>query len=249
MDRLLVINGCSHSAGSEVITPLKGDGKECRLNCFGTTLANKLDREPVHLAMPGGSNDWIARSTATWVSDHAELIKKKEIDVIFLIHWAASERWEFRFSENPILYRYMDHKFDEKYKSFTIYQDTTNVHGFQKQLYNFFQRVFAEDSIYWSDNKIKNIIFTQELLKNNKCKYWFGNAFDSFEQSKTFDSFTKILDKKYFPYLMEQDMSFYYMLKNKGFKNQSEKIWHHGKDAHDFYADWLEKEFKKVGLK
>lgn len=248
MERLLVINGCSHSAGSEIPGPLVGDGIECRENCFGATLAKKLNRKPVHLAVPGASNDYISRSTASWVADHLAKINNNEIDVIFLIHWTSSERWEFRLKDYTPIKHFIDYDIDKFYKSFTINQDATYAYGFQKKLYNFFQRAFTEDPEFWSDNKIKNIIFIQELFKNNNCRYWFGNAFDTFRTTPTYESLIKLLDTKYYPHLTNYDMSYYWMGRNHGFNNQSEIIWHLGKEAHDFYANFLELEFKKVGL-
>lgn len=248
--RVLLINGCSHSVGSESVVPLDGDSVICRKNCFGAYLAKKLDRSPVNLAIPGGSNDWIARSTACWIADNAESIANGSLDVLVLIHWTGAERWEFRFASQPFYTHFIDYEHDYAYKSFTVRQTTVQKYtGFQAKLFEWFERIFAEDPPFWSDNKIKNIIFLQELLKNHGCKFWFGNAFDTYMPTKTSNSLLKLLDKENYPYLDDKDMSYLFMCTKEGFGRQSELLWHLPKEAHAFYADFLEKEFKKLNLK
>lgn len=250
VERLLVINGCSHSSGSETEGPGIGDSFLCRDLSFGSLLARYLNRKPIHLALPGGSNDFIARSTACWIGNNIDKIRNKEIDVIFLIHWTSYERWEYRFNSDfdDGLYFFMDYVPDSDYKSFTPGSQDKYTTPFKTKLYKFFQRVFADNIEFWSDNKLKNVVFTQELLKQNDIKYWFGNTVDTFYESDTANSLLRFLDKTYYPYYRTRSKSFYWAGKKAGFDNQSRHIWHLPKEAHIWYTDFLIEEFKKAGL-
>jgi hypothetical protein len=253
-EKLLVINGCSHSSGSEISGPLEGDNRECRDNSFGAVLAGQLGRRPVHLAMPGGCNDWIARITAAWVGDHAAQLRSGEIDAVFLIHWTGAERWEYRFRDHPFDPEYIDYEYDQCYRSFTHRSENVNKLGeWPKRVYDTMNHSFVMDEEFWSDNKIKNVIFTQELLKSQGCRYWFGNAstaFNAQSRTPTFRSLFKLLDQQLFPYHSDEDLSFYFMCKQLGFKNQDplERIWHLGRDAHSYYAGWLREQWRELGM-
>ena len=62
--KITLIAGCSHSAGSEIDGT--EDSKFNRDNAFGSLLSKKLDREPINIAINGGTNATIARSILNW---------------------------------------------------------------------------------------------------------------------------------------------------------------------------------------
>lgn len=248
MERLLVINGCSHSAGSEIPGAGIGDGEECRNGSFGALLAKRLGRTPIHLALPGGSNDWIYRTTAAWLGDNKHRIENKEIDVIFLIHWTGAERSEYRFWQ-PFRTPFINYNHDIFYRSFSI-GTTQEFQGEDRLIFKTFCKMFINGKSYWTDNKIKNIIALQGLLKSFNCPYWFGNAFDTFFNTNTYESMSKLIDKKYFPHYDNDKLAYYWFCRDNGFKNQdpSNKLWHLDGRAHDFYSNWLYREFEDAGL-
>jgi hypothetical protein len=257
MERLLIINGCSHSAGSETEGPGIGDGIVCRNNSFGSMLAEKLDRIPVHLALPGGSNDRIARTSTAWISDNLDKIKNKEIDVLFLVHWTGAERSEYFFPEStfgkadPLKTMFMDYSLDSEYwavNSGTADHGTTEI---QKDIYNSFYKLFVNSLETWSDNKIKNIVYLQSILKQYNVPYWFGDSFFlDYKETQTYNSLVKLIDKKYFPYHTQRDKSYYWMCSDAGYKNQDAtgQMWHLNRSAHKYYANWLLEEINKVDL-
>lgn len=248
VERLLVINGCSHSAGSEIPGAGIGDSEEGRRGSFGSLLAEKLNRKPIHLALPGGSNEWINRITLAWLGDNLYRIQNKEIDVVFLIHWTGLERFEYRFWQ-PFKTPFVDYKHDVMYRNFSIGTQQEFL-GEDRLIFKTFCKMFVNGRGYWSDNKLKNIISLQSALKSFGCKYWFGNAFDTFESTATYSSLIKLLDPEYFPYFNNQKMCYYWYCKNLGFNNQdtTNKLWHLNGEAHRTYSDLLLTEFQKVGL-
>ena len=250
MEKLLVINGCSHSAGSEIPGAGIGDGPECRNNSFGATLAKKLGRTPVHLALPGGSNDWIRRTSTAWIGENLNDILSKKIDVVFLVHWTGAERWEYKFNSSQFLTPQVQLDHDMYYKNFSIGSLTRFETKNEQRIYDTMARMFVEGKDFWSDNKINNIIALQNTLQVYGCKYWFGHAFDKFVETPTYKSMSPLINRMYFPYFESLEQSYYWLGKAQGFDNQdkSGKLWHLGKDAHDFYAEWLYKEFQKLSL-
>ena len=63
-EKILLIAGCSHSAGSEI------DGKEDsaanRKNSFGGLIAKNLKRRPINISHVGATNSGIARQVINW---------------------------------------------------------------------------------------------------------------------------------------------------------------------------------------
>jgi hypothetical protein len=255
MERVLVINGCSHTAGSEIDGPGIGDSPSCRSLSFGNLVAERMGRTAINMAYPGGSNDRICRSSMSWIADNIEKILNKELDVFFLIHWTSSERADYHFSQqnfgDPDLLKikFSSYCEDPYYKSFTSQSPIpeTGRIGIQ-DVAKAYKTLFINSFETWSDNKIKNIISLQGILKQFNIPYWFGDSFYfDYCNTPTFQKLTKLIDTKYFPYYNCKDMSYYWMCSNAGFKNQdsTNRLWHLGKDAHKFYANWLINEISR----
>ena len=257
MERLLIINGCSHSCGSEIAGPGIGDGPVCRDNSFGALLAGRLNRKPVHLAFPGGSNDRIARTTTTWISDNLDRIKKKEIDVLFLIHWTSAERAEYFFPKklfgeaDPLKTKFMDYCWDTEYWAVNSGIALEPYEGTLSEIYKSFYSLLVNSLETWSDNKIKNIVYLQSVLKQYNIPYWFGDSFFfDYKKTQTYNSLAKLIDEQYFPYPTQRDKSYYWMCRDAGYQNQDStgRMWHLNGDAHKYYSNWLLEEIKKVNL-
>jgi hypothetical protein len=84
----LLVNGCSHTAGSEIEGSGVGEGNYNRQNCYAAQIAKKLNWEYTNIAMPGGSNDYIKRTTMLWILDNPERAKNTH----FFINWTGAER-------------------------------------------------------------------------------------------------------------------------------------------------------------
>lgn len=258
MQRLLVTNGCSHTAGSEIPGAGIGDGPECREKCFSSLVAKELNRTPIHLAVPGGSNERIARSTMAWIGDNLHAIQNKDIDVVFLVHWTSSERIDYHFSRknfgeaDRLKVAFTNYANDEFYKTITSQTPVPqNASKPMEDVFKAHQTLFLHSAETWSDNKIKNIISLQSVLKSYNIPYWFGDSFFcDYYTTPTYRSLRNLVDTTYFPYHDRKDMSYYWMCNAAGFKNQDleNRMWHLGADAHKYYASWLLKELEKVKL-
>ena len=74
----ILVNGCSHAAGSECSTS------------FGEVLANSVGYSLTNIAHPGGSNHRILRTTIEW-------IEQNHVPDFVLIAWSTHERFEFSY--------------------------------------------------------------------------------------------------------------------------------------------------------
>jgi len=75
---MLLVNGCSHMAGSESTTSV------------AELFAKHLDTEHINLSHPGGSNKRILRTTIEHIEEHGK-------PNFVLIGWSTHERFEFSF--------------------------------------------------------------------------------------------------------------------------------------------------------
>jgi hypothetical protein len=236
----LLINGCSHSAGSEIEGSGIGEGDYNRAQCFGAQLARRLDCKYSNLAVPGGSNDYIARSTLYWILENQDLAK----DTLFLIHWTGSTRTEF-FYDGPvdkIYWNWIDYSFDKQVGHVhfdhhaNIFPKTmnSNLQSIEKSLFI--------NETHWEINKYNNIIQTQTLLKSLNLQYVFGNAFQACAQGERYQKYSNLIDRTKFKNPFDEKESFFENCLANGFSVEGQKYWHHKLEAHTYWTDRLFKE-------
>jgi hypothetical protein len=235
-DRIL-INGCSHSAGSEIEASGIGDGKYNRENCFGAQLARILKVGKINLAQPGGSNDYIANSTLLWCLSNPNLVK----NTFFLIHWTSAERTDFYTNsyDSPKMQDWaFDTNFGHVHPEYHCPYFPSEDLRYVKQLTKY---LFISET-HWEINRLMNIIKTQTLLTSLGAKFAFYNAFDPLIKSKRYQKYHQLIDhtKYYKPF--KESQSFYYWGIEKGHDINGQVFWHHKLPAHIEYAKKLFRE-------
>lgn len=232
----VLINGCSHSAGSEIEGSGIGDGNYNRENSFGAQFAKQLDCTYTNIAYPGGSNDYVARTTMYWILDNKELAK----NTLFLIHWTGTDRTEY-FYEDGETYAYDFIKYSPDKKVAHLhpqhYPDWAPKR-WKKNLDVLGTNLFINQS-HWDINRYNNIIQTQEFLKSNNCKYIFRNAFQCCENKPRYQYYIDKIDKENFLHFDNIEESFYEHCFNAGFDTSGQEHWHHRIDAHTYWANRL----------
>lgn len=240
--KTLLINGCSHSAGSEIGYAAKAELAASNMsedefnkkNSFGSQLAIKLGVNCINLAQPGGSNEHIANSTMLWCLSNPEEVK----NTFFLIHWTASARIDF-FVNSCNGNKPLDWVFDEKYghvhaNHFWPYfdqSDVPNIKVLSKHLFI--------NPVHWEVNRLLCIIRTQALLNSMGAKFKFYNAFNPLTEGKRYKKYHKLINKTTFHEPFNQDQSFYYWAINQGHDIKGQLFWHHKLPAHTEYANKL----------
>lgn len=236
MPNHLFVNGCSHSAGSEIEASGIGEGNYNRQNCFGAQIAKRLGYNYTNIAYPGASNDYIARTTLYWIIDNPTLVK----DTVFLIHWTGTYRTEYFYDAGgTTAFDFIEFAPDTKVTHLhpQHYPDWApkSWHGNLDKLGN---HLFI-NPVHWEINRYNNIIQTQELLKAHGAKYVFRNSFQCCNNSARYEYYAKRIDKENFLDWDNPQESFYEHCSNNGFDTTDQEYWHHKLPAHTYWADKL----------
>lgn len=236
MVKHVLINGCSHTAGSEIEGSGIGDGNYNRENSFGAQFAKKLNCEYTNIAYPGASNDYIARSTLYWIIDNPEIAK----DTLFLIHWTGTDRTEYFYDEGETYaYDFINFAPDKKVLHLhPQHYPEWAPSRWKKNLDVLGNHLFLNHT-QWDINRYNNIISTQEILKSKGYKYIFRNAFQCCENKPRYQYYIDRLDKENFLHWDNAEESFYEHCFHKGFDISNQQFWHHKIDAHTYWAEKL----------
>lgn len=239
-DKILLIAGCSHAAGSEMNGST--DSVYNRCNSFGNILARKLDRIPINIAQHGLSNQGIARVVMNWF--HYQYNEKLQ-DVQVLVAWTESLRTELP-------------RTDEKSDTLSIISRSSDwLDETSKHYYNFnfaskgssdkeimaiesAERFIANNEIFMEINSAYNIILLQQFFKANNIKYMMCNTMHMFTSYvKQIENLLPLIDQTKYRNMMHGGESFYLKYKNLGYTNPKAKYWHHGEEPHQLYAEDL----------
>jgi len=162
-NRKAFLLGCSHVAGSE----LEGFGIGYRTpfnisNSFAAQFAKLIHYEPINLAKPGASNDYIFRN-------FYDLIERKQItqEDIVIVFWTGEERIEI---QDPITKDWMQF-------SIGMSMDIPGYNDIHKEFYNLYQRLMCIDPMRGTLNKIKNIHALNTLADQHNITVLNGDSF------------------------------------------------------------------------
>lgn len=235
----LLINGCSHSAGSEIFRSGLGDHEENRKRSFGSKLANRLGVSKTDLSVPGASNDYIARTTLFYILDNPRRAK----NTLFLIHWTGEHRTEM-FYDTPDdsgndVYDYVDYTPDKQ--AGHVHHDHSSKLFPRK--FNNNQKVLRKhlfyNSTHWYVQRYLNIIQTQANIQNIGAQFIFANAFQACKVGGRYQFYRNKIDRTRFKNFDKPEESFWEHCKSRGFDINGQKYWHHKEDAHQYWADKL----------
>lgn len=163
---MLLVNGCSHIAGSEADTNV------------GILFAKELGHDLVNIAEPGGGNQRILRSTI-------EYIEQNEKPDFVLIGWTTHERFEFSFngerrnytldkqSENRYLHKFYRYA-DLHLADWEIGEENTILNQYLLQLYLESKRIdYMYCNMFNSINPKNQSVLWKQI---NKDKYLTSNT-------------------------------------------------------------------------
>jgi len=170
MKKILLANGCSHVAGSESSIS------------FVEPLAEKMNLRSINLAMPGGGNDRILRTTINYCLENP-------VEFV-VIGWTTYERQEVIF--------------DDEWHHFGLGRQVPDNIANKNNI----QKLFDYMSLHccnWNTLGLERTLITQLALKsfldNKGIKYLFFNAWNKFFQDVQHPALTELLDDKYYkPY-------------------------------------------------
>jgi hypothetical protein len=252
---IMLFNGCSHTAGSEIEYT---NQSSCYEKSWGKFLSNMAGDEYVNIAMAGSSNEYIFRTTQDWIIENVLINKSHKIeDLHVFVMWSGFDRKEIYFSDTNTMDN-VNPLSDSKLHS------TKMKYEFDK---------FKDVIVYFHDilySNLKNLILVNNLsifLDIFKIKYTFLNGLHSFLSLEDADK-NHILHSSYINNLWlyddtkkikhvgfnNTDQTFFGHLTNKtNFKwSVHSKKGHFGEDAHEYWAkkvyEIINKEPKKRKL-
>lgn len=237
--KITLIAGCSHSAGSEI------DGTEDsqfnRDNAFGSQLSKKLDREPINIAVNGGTNATIARSVLNWFDTQYE---PETMDVFVVVGWTEPSRLE-------IPWRY-DKFYDCSNSHSGWFDNTANMFNRvlfgwdgnmpdEKEAFAYFHRFMADYPSMVETLSANLILQLQYFFKSKNVKYIMCNTLHMFTpEDRVLEPLIKLIDTDYyFNPRCNLDESFYWKYRHMGYINEKAKYWHHGIEPHKLFAEEL----------
>jgi hypothetical protein len=239
MKRILLIAGCSHSAGSEI------DGTEDssynRSLSYGNLIAKELGYTPRNISLVGATNTGIARSVLKWFR---EVYDPDSMSVSVLVSWSEPIRMEI-----PASHKYLY----QTANPYADWYDTTQDEymkviigweGFdeeEKRVMPQLHKFMVENEQYLQIMQSANLILQlQYFFKAYEIDYIMCNAMQQYTPDNI--AIKEILDlvdtTKYYK-LHDHMESFYPKYQGLGYVNEKAKYWHHGEEPHRLFAEEL----------
>lgn len=182
--KLLIANGCSHTAGTEIDPD---NLKFCHDKVWPKFVADHHKMGYINIAEPGAGNEQISRSTILFLAD---LIENKRVDpstLVVTILWSGFDRYEY---------------WSEQFKSIKSFALTT-VFGFNpgetvKKYIEYRSLVEPKEYSYYKN--LYYIYNTAQFLESYGIKYYFACGLNSFahpsqlQQQEIKEIYCKMLD-------------------------------------------------------
>lgn len=233
--KLLIANGCSHTAGSEI--DIDDPRKSCFDKAWPRWVADHYKLEYNNIAQPGSGNEQIARSTILHI---LKLLKTTPAsDLVVVICWSGFDRYEFWDST------------DNRHKSFAFNTHSSPWTPPEPFASYIKYRSLVESQDYSNYKNLYYMLLLSEFLESHNIRYCFGNGLRSFDIQEGFKGHDN-LKKEYFELLelygenrIKKHLGFYFSphtftgyLRNvprspAGLGN------HWGEDGQQKYADFL----------
>lgn len=238
MEKIMLIAGCSHAAGSEIDG--SEDSYENRQHSFGNQLAYELGYKPINIAQNGGTNSSIARSILNWFDKFYDPITMK---VFVLASWTESTRMEVP-SDQIFWYEGSSKTpdwFDDSSKHF--YRINLGYFGHtpeEKELYSYFHKFISKHNSLVEIMAVINALAVQYYLKNLNIDYCMCNTMHMFTLPNLHLQFyTDKIDKTRYMDWDNNDKAFFWNYKNQGYVNPKAKYWHHDSKPHSLFSKEL----------
>lgn len=169
---MILVNGCSHTSGSEIEFYMQ---HECKDKAWPAHLGQLMNQDVINIALAGSGNERISRTTIEWLIKNVQLQQNyKPADLTVIIMWSGFDRfeeWNSRLKQ--FVSSQSDAFYDDKLPEFSEYAK-------YKKIIN-----------TWASNEYKNLIYilhTAVFLESLGIKYYFINGVQSFS---TRDKFLK----------------------------------------------------------
>ena len=237
-EKILLIAGCSHAAGSEI------DGDEDsqynRDHSFGALVAKKLKRKPVNIAQVGASNTGVSRQVMQWMHN---VYNPDTMNVNVLVCWTEPTRLEIP-SEKERNYQSAssDTAWYEKGSDY-FYKVIIGWTGGDEEEQRYtpdLHKFMANQQPYLEYQTYQLILQIQFMLESFKVPYMMLNSMPFFlDDINAIKNLLPLVDDNKYYQLNNKDEAFYWKYQKLGYVNDKAKYWHHGEEPHKLFADEL----------
>jgi hypothetical protein len=235
-EKILLISGCSHAAGSEIHGT--EDSPENRQMSFGNILARKLGRTAVNLASCGCSNSSIARNILDYVSHYYD---RETTDLMVLCAWTSPLRIEIPWKSQTPYHRY---NFPDYHCMANNLYVRINVGGISDDpeiaaVTPYYHEYIAKNTESVEISYTNMVLQIQWFLAAMQIDYLMCNTMEMYTRTPALNFYLALIDTDKYLYPFDNDQAFYPKYRSMGYENSLAKYWHHGAEPHRLYADEL----------
>lgn len=238
-DKILLISGCSHAAGSEI------DGSEDshynRENSFGNLFARSMGFRPVNIAAGASNNQCISRTVLEWCN---EFYNPDTMDLKVLIAWTESTRLDVPMNRST-WYEHWNTASDYVSKVSREYIKVNlgykGLDTEEKDIIKNYHEFIIQNPVFIEILSANIVLQMQYFLKLHNIDYVMCNTMHMFGNFRHLDFYLELIDKNCYMNMRDNDNCFYWKYKNLGYENPKAKFWHHGEIPHQLFADELKK--------
>jgi hypothetical protein len=237
-EKILLIAGCSHAAGSEING--QEDSVYNRQRAFGALVAEHFGYKSVSIAQNGMNNSGISRSILKWFQKNYDPTR---MEVFVLVAWTESTRLEVPMER---LYYYNDSS-----KAADWFDQTANHYmrvtfGWEggdpeeKAIMTHYHKFMAQNETFLELQSVQLALQIQYFLKSLNVNYLMCNSLHMFNTKvKQVKEMVSLIDETKYYNVFNNEASFYQRYRDLGYVNELAKYWHHGEEPHRLYAKEL----------
>jgi len=236
MKKIMLIAGCSHTAGSEI------DGTEDsifnRQHSFGNLLAYRMGFEPINISENGGTNPTILRTILEWIDSQYD---PATMELFVLPAWTESSRMEIPVHREQYIHlTSADWHSKNKYRYLYLNQGFEGRTPKEREMMPFYQKFIADHLLYLEILSANMILHLQSFLKMKKINYLMCNTMHMFDtRNEHLDFYIKQVDHTRYMNLTETPKSFFWKYRLAGYENPKAKYWHHAEEPHRLFVEDL----------
>lgn len=241
---ILLANGCSHTAGSEIEYTKQF---ESYINAWPRWLADSMGWGWVNIAEAANSNAQIKRTTIEWIIENIELTRRYQAnDVVVMIMWSGIDRFEVWNSKLKQL---------KSYSGLSLSSDINSNFSLELTEYIKYRTIIDDHGV----NEYKclfDVYLTAKYLESLNIKYYFMNAFHSWVDPIGFNQPNRSSDlveqykclyeaygtrrDRHLGFLKFNEAFWHYMRDNKvPFSEYDPRNTHYGIEGHKFWKDCI----------
>jgi hypothetical protein len=233
-EKILLIAGCSHAAGSEMDG--SQDSEYNRKNSFGNLLADKINRKAINIASNGSSNQTIARTVIEWFS---ESYNPETMDIFVLVAWTESSRIDlpmFRTTWHEQWNPYSDYISAASRDYIRVNLGYKGSDTKEQEIIKQCQEFIVNNMTFIEILSANLVLQLQYFFKANNIDYIMCNTMHMFGNDQCLNFYIDNIDKTYYLNIRDNDKCFYYQYKNLGYINKKATYWHHDELPHNLFS-------------